>query len=226
VAADAEIAVAEPSCPYVSRGGVKLAFALERFRIEAAGAVAVDIGASTGGFTDCLLQRGASRVYAIDVGYGQLDWKLRNDPRVTNLERVNVRFLDPASIGEKARIVTIDVSFISLRLVLPVAAAMMSGEGALVCLVKPQFEAGRAQVGKKGVVRDPGVHGEVIRNVVGYGRETGLAARAMAPSPIKGAKGNIEFLVHMAKCADSDARPAGGTTDEMIAGALSAAQSL
>ncbi|MDR2296209.1 MAG: TlyA family RNA methyltransferase [Clostridiales Family XIII bacterium] len=195
VARDAEIRLIAPACPYVSRGGLKLAAALDGFCIDPAGAVAVDIGASTGGFTDCLLQRGARRVYAVDVGYGQLDWKLRNDARVTNMERVNIRLLPAGAIPEKADLVTIDVAFISLKLVLPVAATLMAEDGAMICLVKPQFEAGRAQVGRKGIVRDEKVHAEVIRNAIAHGRENGLDARGPIPSPIKGAKGNTEFLM-------------------------------
>jgi 23S rRNA (cytidine1920-2'-O)/16S rRNA (cytidine1409-2'-O)-methyltransferase len=195
VARDAELALLAPACPYVSRGGLKLAAALDGFRIDPAGGTAIDIGASTGGFTDCLLQRGARRVYAIDVGYGQLDWKLRNDARVTNMERVNIRLLDEGVISEKADLITIDVAFISLKLVFPKAAALMAEDGAMICLVKPQFEAGRAKVGKGGVVRDEEVHAEVIRNVIAYAAENRLAPQGVMPSPIKGAKGNTEFLM-------------------------------
>jgi 23S rRNA (cytidine1920-2'-O)/16S rRNA (cytidine1409-2'-O)-methyltransferase len=201
VAPEAEIRLAEPACPYVGRGGIKLAAALDRFGIDPAGAVAVDIGASTGGFTDCLLQRGARRVYAVDVGYGQLDWKLRNDPRVRNMERVNIRLLDPARIEEKADLISIDVSFISLRLVLPAAGRLLAEAGRIVCLVKPQFEAGRAQVGKKGIVRDAAVRGETLRSVIACGRSLGFAARGLTPSPIRGAKGNVEFLLLLARPA-------------------------
>jgi 23S rRNA (cytidine1920-2'-O)/16S rRNA (cytidine1409-2'-O)-methyltransferase len=192
---DAEIGLLAPACPYVSRGGLKLAAALDGFCVDPAGKTAIDIGASTGGFTDCLLQRGARRVYAIDVGYGQLDWKLRNDARVTNMERVNIRLLDAGAVPEKADLVTIDVSFISLKLVFNAAAALMAEGGAMICLVKPQFEAGRAQVGKGGVVRDEKVHAEVIRNVTAYAAENGLIRQDVTPSPIKGAKGNTEFLM-------------------------------
>jgi 23S rRNA (cytidine1920-2'-O)/16S rRNA (cytidine1409-2'-O)-methyltransferase len=195
VAPDAEISIIAPSCPYVSRGGLKLEAALDSFRVDAEGAVAVDIGASTGGFTDCMLKRGARRIYAVDVGYGQLDWTLRNDARVVNMERVNIRLMDKSAIPEKADLITIDVAFISLKLVLPVAAALMAHDGQMICLVKPQFEAGRAQVGKNGVVRDEAVHAEVIKNVIAYGLENGLTERGLIPSPIKGAKGNTEFLM-------------------------------
>ncbi|MDR1247321.1 MAG: TlyA family RNA methyltransferase [Clostridiales Family XIII bacterium] len=195
VASDAEFSIVAPACPYVSRGGLKLEAALDGFRIDAAGAVAVDIGASTGGFTDCMLKRGARRVYAVDVGYGQLDWTLRNDARVVNMERVNIRLMDAGAIPEKADLITIDVAFISLKLVLPVAAGLMAEDGRIVCLVKPQFEAGRAQVGTNGVVRDEAVHAEVLKNVIAYGLENGLTERGVIPSPIKGAKGNTEFLM-------------------------------
>jgi 23S rRNA (cytidine1920-2'-O)/16S rRNA (cytidine1409-2'-O)-methyltransferase len=195
VARDAKLDLLAPACPYVSRGGLKLAAALDGFDVDPAGKAAIDIGASTGGFTDCLLQRGARRVYAIDVGYGQLDWKLRNDARVTNMERVNIRLLDADAVPEKADLITIDVSFISLKLVLPKAAALMAEDGAMICLVKPQFEAGRAQVGKGGIVRDERVHAEVIRNADAYAAENGLVPQGVIPSPIKGAKGNTEFLM-------------------------------
>jgi 23S rRNA (cytidine1920-2'-O)/16S rRNA (cytidine1409-2'-O)-methyltransferase len=142
-----------------------------------------------------MLKRGARRVYAVDVGYGQLDWTLRNDVRVVNMERVNVRYMDEGAIPEKAGLITIDVAFISLRLVLPVAAALMTGDGRIICLVKPQFEAGRAQVGRNGIVRDEAVHAEVIRSVIAYGLENGLTERGVTQSPIKGAKGNTEFLM-------------------------------
>jgi 23S rRNA (cytidine1920-2'-O)/16S rRNA (cytidine1409-2'-O)-methyltransferase len=195
VARDAELSLIAPACPYVSRGGLKLAAALDAFRVDPEGAVAVDIGASAGGFTDCMLQRGARRVYAIDVGYGQLDWKLRNDARVTNMERVNIRLLSAGAVPEKADLVTIDVAFISLKLVLPVAVTLMAEDGAMICLIKPQFEAGRAQVGKNGIVRDESVRAEVIQNVIAYGGENGLCAQGLIESPIKGAKGNTEYLL-------------------------------
>lgn len=161
---DAEITVKEDLCPYVSRGGLKLEKALELFGFSLEGAVAADIGASTGGFTDCMLQKGASKVFAIDVGYGQLDWKLRNDPRVVNMEKVNVRYLDLDTIDNDLDFISIDVSFISLKPVFPVASKILDDNGSVVCLVKPQFEAGREQVGKKGIVRDPAVHREVLEN--------------------------------------------------------------
>ena len=185
--------------PYVSRGGLKLEKALALYGFSLKDSVAVDIGASTGGFTDCMLKNGAKKVFAIDVGYGQLDWKLRNDPRVVNMEKVNVRYLDPETIETPVDFISIDVSFISLKLVFPVAADLLGEDGSLVCLVKPQFEAGREQVGKKGIVRDPKVHCQVIENVITYGRENGLYSHGLTWSPVTGAKGNIEYLLYMKK---------------------------
>ena len=199
VSETAKISVREDLCPYVSRGGLKLEKALKSFDLDLNGLSAVDIGASTGGFTDCMLQNGATHVYCIDVGYGQLDWKLRNDPRVTNMEKCNVRYLDTDLIDREIGFISIDVSFISLKLVFPVAAELLSEEGSLVCLVKPQFEAGREQVGKKGIVRDVKVHCEVIENVMGYGEEYGLFAHGLTFSPVTGTKGNIEYLLFMKK---------------------------
>ena len=196
---DAEITVQQPVCPYVSRGGLKLEKALEVFPLSLEGAKAVDIGASTGGFTDCMLRSGTAHVWCIDVGYGQLDWKLRSDPRITNMEKTNVRYLDVDLIGRDIDFISIDVSFISLKLVLPVAAQLLREEGALVCLVKPQFEAGREQVGKKGIVRDPAVHRQVIRQVMEYGEANGLASMGLDYSPVTGTKGNIEYLLFMKK---------------------------
>jgi len=195
----AEIRVKEPLCPYVSRGGLKLEKAIQTFELDLAGKVAMDMGASTGGFTDCMLKNGASRVYAIDVGYGQLDWKLRNDPRVINMEKTNIRYLDPKSIKESIDFISIDVSFISLHLILPVASRLLKDNGKIVCLVKPQFEAGRAQVGKGGIVRDKNIHKEVIHNVIGYAAECGLYPMGLTFSPVTGAKGNIEYLLLLNK---------------------------
>ena len=190
----AVIALKENSCPYVSRGGLKLAKAMELWHIQLAGAVCMDIGASTGGFTDCMLQNGASLVYAVDVGYGQLDYKLRRDERVINMEKCNIRYIDKTKI-EALDFISIDVSFISLRLVFPVAAELLKDGGSLVCLVKPQFEAGREQVGKKGIVRDKKVHVQVIENVIKYSIENHLTPVGLTFSPVKGAKGNIEYLL-------------------------------
>lgn len=199
VDSEAEITVKETLCPYVSRGGLKLEKALSLYDFSLEDAVAVDIGASTGGFTDCMLQNGAKKVYAIDVGYGQLDWKLRNDNRVINMEKVNIRYLDFDTVDKDVDFISIDVSFISLKLVFPVASQLLGEQGSLVCLVKPQFEAGRSQVGKKGIVRDPAVHREVIENVIRYGEENGLYSHGLTFSPVTGTKGNIEYLLYMKK---------------------------
>jgi len=184
---------------YVSRGGLKLEKSLEVFPLELSGRVCADIGASTGGFTDCMLQNGASKVYAIDVGYGQLAWKLRSDDRVVNMERTNIRYLDFNLIEDKVEFVSIDVSFISLKLVLPVAYELLSDGGELVALIKPQFEAGREEVGKKGVVRDPLVHKNVIETITAFAHETGFSVKGIDFSPIKGPEGNIEYLMYLAK---------------------------
>ena len=192
-----EIEVRGDTCPYVSRGGLKLEKAMEMFDFHVENAVCCDMGASTGGFTDCMLQRGAQKVYAIDVGYGQLDYKLRTDPRVINMERTNIRYMDTALIEEPVDFISIDVSFISLDLILPVAAEVLSETGRVLCLVKPQFEAGRSQVGKKGIVRDPAVHKEVIIKVAGYAEKNGLYPQGLTFSPVTGAKGNIEYLSYL-----------------------------
>ncbi|HIC93877.1 MAG TPA: TlyA family RNA methyltransferase [Anaerolineae bacterium] len=194
VPVDADIRL-RTKLPYVSRGGIKLAAALEAFGVDVEGAVAADVGASTGGFTDCLLQRGARRVYAIDVGYGQLAWRLRRDPRVVVMERTNVRYLD--SLPEPVDLATVDVSFISLELVLPKVMGWLKPGGEIIALIKPQFEAGREKVGKGGVVRDPEVHRAVLGKILGWAVDHGLAVRGLIPSPIKGPAGNVEFLVHL-----------------------------
>jgi len=194
VPANAHLEVREP-LPYVSRGGFKLAAALDAFAVKVAGVVCADVGASTGGFTDCLLQRGAARVYAIDVGYGQLAWKLRQDERVVVMERTNARYLE--SLPEPVGLVTIDVSFISLSLLLPTVVRWLTSEGEVIPLVKPQFEAGREQVGKGGVVRDPAVHRQVLEKVAGYATACGLAVQGLIRSPITGPAGNVEFLMHL-----------------------------
>lgn len=199
---ESEIFVKENLCPYVSRGGLKLEKSMTEFDLQLTDTVCMDIGASTGGFTDCMLQNGAVKVYAIDVGYGQLDWKLRNDPRVVNMEKCNVRYLDTDLIEEPVDFISIDVSFISLKLIFPVAAKVLARDGEIVCLVKPQFEAGREQVGKKGIVRDRKVHREVIENVIRYAEENGLYVHGLTFSPVTGAKGNIEYLLHLSKSRD------------------------
>jgi 23S rRNA (cytidine1920-2'-O)/16S rRNA (cytidine1409-2'-O)-methyltransferase len=188
------VALTMPPPAYVSRGGLKLRRALDVFDITVTGKVAVDIGASTGGFTDVLLQAGAARVYAIDTGYGQLDWRLRNDPRVIVLERTNVRHV--VDLPERPELAAIDVSFISLRLVLPVAQRLLAGDGDVVALIKPQFEAGRGQT-KKGVVRDDRVRRETARSILRFSVETGWRVLGLAQSPIQGAAGNIEYLAHL-----------------------------
>lgn len=180
---------------YVSRGGLKLEAALEAFRIDPAGLVAVDVGASTGGFTDLLLQRGVQKVYAIDVGYGQLAWRLRQDPRVVVMERTNIRYL--AGLPEPVDLAVVDVSFISLELVLPVVRNLLKPEGQIVALIKPQFEAGRQQVGKGGVIRDPGVHRAVLHRVLRWASGQGMFTRGLLRSPILGPAGNVEFLAHL-----------------------------
>ncbi|MEJ5366634.1 MAG: TlyA family RNA methyltransferase [Desulfosoma sp.] len=192
---DARIEIRGRDHPYVSRGGVKLAHALDTFGLEVTGLTAMDVGASTGGFTDCLLQRGARKVYAVDVGYGQLAWTLRQDPRVVVLERQNIRSLDPATISEPIQCAVIDVSFISLKLVLPKVASLMAQESLLVALIKPQFEAGREHVGKGGVVKDPAVHDEVCRTVAKAVQDLEFDVLGITPSPILGPKGNREFLL-------------------------------
>ena len=184
---------------YVSRGGLKLEKAMEVFPIKLDGVTAMDIGASTGGFTDCMLQNGVKKVFAVDVGYGQFAWKLRNDERVVNMERTNIRHVTSEQIGEKLDFASIDVSFISLKLVLPVAAELLKDGGHLVALIKPQFEAGREQVGKKGVVRDSKVHEQVINNVSEYARSAGFYVSGLAYSPVRGPEGNIEYLAWLTK---------------------------
>ncbi|HTR01932.1 MAG TPA: TlyA family RNA methyltransferase [Thermoanaerobaculia bacterium] len=195
VAGDAAIAVAGPPHPYVSRGGVKLAAALDHFAFDPSGRICLDVGASTGGFTDCLLQRGAARVYAVDVGYGQLDARLRADPRVVVREKVNARALSEAEVPEAVALAVVDVSFISLKLVLPAVVKRVERGGALVVLVKPQFEAGRGEVPRGGVVRSEATRRRVVEEVAQAGRELGLEVFGAIPSPIHGARGNAEFLL-------------------------------
>lgn len=224
---DAEITVKNDQCPYVGRGGYKLAKALDVFDIDLSGAVAMDIGASTGGFTDCMLQNGAEKVYSVDVGYGQLDWKLRNDDRVVNMEKVNVRYLEADTIPDRMDFVSIDVSFISLKLIFPVVRELLKESSCLVSLIKPQFEAGRSQVGKKGIVKDKAVHREVIQNVLGYAAANGLKPVDLTFSPMTGAKGNIEYLLKAVRQEDilSDGgdflQTFDGKIDEVIAQAHS-----
>ena len=196
VAADLEVQVREPESPYVSRGGLKLAHALDRFAIDPAGRVALDVGASTGGFTDVLLRRGAAKVYAVDVGHGQLDWRLRNDPRVVVLERTNARTLTREQVPEPVDLVACDASFISLKVVLPAALQLASPSARLIALIKPQFEVGKGRVGKGGVVRDPALHEEVCSEIRRWLEdEQGWEVSGLTASPITGPKGNREFLI-------------------------------
>ena len=192
-----EIEVRGAACPYVSRGGLKLEKALRDFGVDPTGYVCSDSGASTGGFTDCLLQQGAKKVFAIDVGYGQLDWKIRSDPRVVVMERTNVRYVTPEQLGEPLDLSVIDVSFISLKIVLPVIKTFLKADGQVLCLIKPQFEAGKEKVGKKGVVRDPETHKEVLDDFVALVNSLDMRILGLTFSPVKGPEGNIEFLAHL-----------------------------
>ena len=194
---------------YVSRGGLKLEKAMNVFPVSPDGKVCMDVGASTGGFTDCMLQNGAKKVFSVDVGHGQLDWKLRNDERVVCMEKTNIRYVVPEDIGEKVSFVSIDVSFISLTKVLPAVTELMEEDGTLVCLIKPQFEAGREKVGKKGVVRERSVHKEVIENVLSFANsmEHGFLIHGLTFSPIKGPEGNIEYLAYLTKRKLEDDMP-------------------
>lgn len=187
-------------CPYVSRGGLKLEKALRDFGVDPTGYVCSDSGASTGGFTDCLLQHGAKKVFAIDVGYGQLAWSIRSDPRVVTMERTNIRYVKPGDLGEALDLSVIDVSFISLKIVLPAIKALLKEDGQVLCLIKPQFEAGREKVGKKGVVRDPAVHREVLDAFVRLTQELEFTILGLTFSPVRGPEGNIEFLGHLTRC--------------------------
>jgi 23S rRNA (cytidine1920-2'-O)/16S rRNA (cytidine1409-2'-O)-methyltransferase len=191
----ADVAIITPDHPYVGRGGLKLAHALDTFHIAVAGRQCLDIGASTGGFTDVMLQRGAARVVALDVGHGQLDWRLRNDPRVVVIEHMNARHLTLDALPARVDLVTIDVSFISLSKILPVVPPLLTASADVVALVKPQFEAGRTEV-RKGIIRDPAVHERVLAEVAAAGAEVGLTSVTSTPSPVTGQKGNVEFLIH------------------------------
>lgn len=197
VAPDAAVEVRGDALPFVSRGGFKLDKALKVFPVDPRGKVCIDCGASTGGFTDVLLQHGAARVYAVDVGYGQLAWKLRNDERVINLERTNLRYVTEEQIPEPADLAVMDVSFISIKLVLPAVKRLLKPDADLICLIKPQFEAGREEVGKKGVVRDERVHKEVVNGILQFAPTVGLSVMGLDFSPVKGPEGNIEYICHM-----------------------------
>lgn len=197
VAPDAAVEVRGDALPFVSRGGFKLDKALKVFPVDPDGKVCIDCGASTGGFTDVLLQHGAARVYAVDVGYGQLAWKLRNDERVINLERTNLRYVTEEQIPEPVDLAVMDVSFISIKLVLPAVKRLLKPDADLICLIKPQFEAGREEVGKKGVVRDERVHKEVVNGILQFAPTVGLSVMGLDFSPVKGPEGNIEYICYM-----------------------------
>lgn len=194
---DAAVEVRGKGLPYVSRGGLKLEKAMREFGLQLQGCTCMDIGASTGGFTDCMLQNGAQRVYSVDVGYGQLAWSLRTDPRVVNLERTNARYLTREQVPEEICFFSVDVSFISLTLILPAVRPLLAEHGQAVCLIKPQFEAGREKVGKKGVVRDKAVHEEVIEKIRSFALENGFSVLGLTFSPVKGPEGNIEYLIYL-----------------------------
>jgi len=196
IPADANVTITQKE-PYVSRGGKKLAGALDHFAIDPSGLVALDAGASTGGFSDCLLQRGAAKLFAVDVGYGQLRPKVADDPRVTVMDRTNVRHLKPADLGQSMDIIVGDLSFISLSLVLPALSGLLKSDGQMVLLVKPQFEVGRGKVGKGGIVRDPALHEEAIASVIEAAAANGMALQGRVTSSITGTKGNVEFLIHL-----------------------------
>lgn len=207
VAGDAAVEVRGETCPFVSRGGLKLEKALREFGVDPTGYVCSDSGASTGGFTDCLLQKGAKKVFAIDVGYGQLAWALRTDPRVVCMERTNIRYVTPEDLGEPLDLSVVDVSFISLRLVLPAVQKLLKPTGQVLCLIKPQFEAGKDKVGKKGVVREKSTHVEVLEQFLGLADELGFTVRNLTFSPVKGPEGNIEFLGHLSMQPADVGRP-------------------
>jgi 23S rRNA (cytidine1920-2'-O)/16S rRNA (cytidine1409-2'-O)-methyltransferase len=204
---DIQIETKGNAIPYVSRGGIKLARALEFFKIPVVGRICMDVGASTGGFTDCLLQHGAVKVYAVDVGYGQLDWKLRSDPRVVVWERTNIRYVTSEQILERIDLAVIDVSFISLTKVIPTVLDLLAANGAIVCLIKPQFEAGREAVGKKGVVRDPTAHMRCLDSLFAFFADLSLSVLGLTYSPVTGPEGNIEFLAHLAPHPKDESQP-------------------
>ena len=223
VSEDAEIIHKGDKCPYVSRGGLKLEKALKSFEIDLTGYVCMDIGASTGGFTDCMLQNGAKKVYSIDVGYGQLDYRLRTDSRVVNIEKCNFRHFennpDNPLIIDEIDFASIDVSFISLRHILPKCAEFLKPGGEVCALIKPQCEAGREQVGKNGIVKDPIIHGEVISNVIEFARDAGLDIKALDFSPVRGAKGNIEYLILLNKSAEIEYNEMSDTIEKTVSDA-------
>ncbi|CCY53493.1 ribosomal RNA large subunit methyltransferase J [Coprococcus sp. CAG:782] len=203
---DALIEVRGNTLRYVSRGGLKLEKAMNCFGVTLEGKIAMDVGASTGGFTDCMLQNGAVKVYSVDVGHGQLAWKLRNDERVVCMEKTNIRYVTPDDVADKIDFASIDVSFISLKKVLPAVYDLLTDVGEVVCLIKPQFEAGREKVGKKGVVREQSVHVEVVDMIVSFAREMGFVTLDLSYSPIKGPEGNIEYLLYITKDTSREGR--------------------
>ncbi len=215
VSFDQEITIKASDSLYVSRGGKKLEHALEAFKIQIEGRTCIDVGAGTGGFTDCLLKKGAKFVYAVDVGYGQLHPRIRQDSRVRVLEKTNIRYLEPAVFDQVPELATVDVSFISLELVLPVAVRLISPNGELVALIKPQFEVGKGRVGRKGVVRDPQLHREVISKVAKLARGLGLRVKGLVPSPLPGPRGNREFFIHLVREGEE------GDIEELMEGIFS-----
>ncbi|MCX8131977.1 MAG: TlyA family RNA methyltransferase [Clostridia bacterium] len=221
-AEDCDIDIKENVNPYVSRGGLKLDKAIKEFNIDLTGKVSIDIGASTGGFTDCMLKNGAVRVFAIDVGYGQLAWELRNDERVVCMERTNIRYVKPDQLGQLADFASVDVSFISLKKVIPPARELLKENGEFLCLIKPQFEAGREKVGKHGVVREAVTHLEVIKGITDFVVEHGFKILGLTYSPIKGPEGNIEYLVYMSK---SEQAVQVNDMDSLMSGVVEAAHS-
>lgn len=210
---EAVIEVRGKTLKYVSRGGLKLEKAMDVYGIRLDGMVCMDVGASTGGFTDCMLQNGAVKVYSVDVGHGQLDWKLRNDPRVVCMEKTNIRYVEPEHIDDVLDFASIDVSFISLTKVLGPVRNLLKDGGEVVCLIKPQFEAGREKVGKKGVVRDKSVHREVIKMVADFALSIGFSVKGLDFSPVKGPEGNIEYLLYIKKTSDAAVEPSEGAAE-------------
>lgn len=214
---EADIIVKGKVLPYVSRGGLKLEKAIKEYQVSLENKICMDIGASTGGFTDCMLQNGAVKVFSVDVGYGQLDWKLRNDERVINMERTNIRHVTPDAINCALEFVSIDVSFISLKLVLPVAFELMADSAEIVFLIKPQFEAGKEEASKeKGVIKNPKVHLSVLEDVITFARETGFKIKALTFSPITGPAGNIEFLCYASKDATTEEMTLEGVYEKIV----------
>lgn len=219
---DCMIEIHGTTLKYVSRGGLKLEKAMTHFGITLEGKVCMDIGASTGGFTDCMLQNGAVKVYSVDVGYGQFAWKLRQDPRVVCMEKTNIRYVTPEDLGEPVDFSSIDVSFISLTKVLGAIRAYLTDDGEIVALIKPQFEAGREKVGKKGVVREKSTHHEVIEKVTEFAVSIGFSVLEITFSPIKGPEGNIEYLVHLKKCPEEEAKIETKELDQVVDEAFAA----